>query len=118
MAEHTPGPWEATDRPGQGWQICARVPHLDQAVAIQEVPITPRVQIGDDGKVYVVLSYETFNQFPSDNWLEMQAANARLFAAAPDLLKALRHLLTNPNGDLWRREARAAIKKAEEESNG
>ena len=88
MAEHTPEPWEATDRPGQGWQIRARVPHLDRAVTIQEVPIRPQVTIGDDGKVYVTVSYESFNQFPSDDWLKMQAANAILMAAAPELLKA------------------------------
>nr|OAP95151.1 hypothetical protein A4U53_18185 [Rhizobium leguminosarum] len=40
-------------------------------------------------------------------------ANARLIAAAPDLLDALKGLLSSPTHEGWQGEARAAIAKAE-----
>ena len=45
--------------------------------------------------------------------LEGQEANARLIAAAPELLEALKWAVDNPNDDAyWIEQARAAILKA------
>lgn len=91
VGEHTPEPWEAKDVPGQGWQIHARVPELDRTAMIQEVPIQPQLSIAD-GKVYVCLSYESFVQFPSDDWEKMQTANAQLMVEAPTQAARIKEL--------------------------
>ncbi len=120
MSKHTPGPWEVRGPDGTGWQVHAHVPSLDRATTIEQIPIRPTVSISDDGKVYVCLSYEDWRQFPSDDWREMQAANARLIAAAAELYEALGELVAchegggfvEPDASLLA-QARAAIAKAE-----
>ena len=86
--KHTPGPWIHSNEKGQGHQIRAHVPYLDREVEIQHVPIKPSLVVGNDGKVYAVIEYETCTPIGPSCWLEMQAANARLIAAAPELLAA------------------------------
>lgn len=76
MSGHTPGPWlsivEVSD--GGGWR--------DKRQSIQ---------VWDDDMQHLIASYTTeYSEYPSD---EMNAANARLIAAAPDLLEALNDLL-------------------------
>lgn len=122
MSKHTPGPWEFRRPHNQSEGIWARIPHLDKAAMTVEIPITPQLRVGEDGKVFALLAYESWNQFPSDNWLEMQAANARLIAAAPDMLSALERVLREfPAITLHQqysiRIIAAAIKKATEGSN-
>jgi len=90
---HTPGPWEAAERG-------------DYA----DFDGDSRVILGDDRRIAVV----------QDSGSIEDAANARLIAAAPDMLEALHTLIINNRmgvtGQLARAgwaKARAAISKAE-----
>lgn len=94
----TPGPWEARDEKGAGLQILAVADigsSLDSAGSRQvlqplyKVSIKPTLSVGDDGRVHMLLSYEDWRQFPTVNFKEMQRANARLIASAPELFEAL-----------------------------
>lgn len=107
-AQHTPGPWESVKEDGDEWwfggtggrQICIRA-------------------VG--GK-----SWESFAVLGAEEAETEADANARLIAAAPELLEALRsavHLYTQYglvsgapvdgiSGGQWVNEARAAIAKA------
>ena len=103
--KHTSGPWEAKKVSGAGLQIWATVdlgPSEHEGAdrvsgpllqPIYRVEIKPSLVVGDDGKAYAMLSYEDWRQFPSIRFKEMQEANARLIAAAPDLLSALEELV-------------------------
>ena len=67
--------------------------------------------IKDNGLVLAHVWFNRYDQLP----LEAKA-NARLIAAAPDLLEALKVLLDNKDNNEWltgETAARAAIKKAE-----
>ena len=96
--KHTPGPWTVT-ADGAGWYIeCA--PERGHSVA------------------YIMAEIGEEDPDTSDDEKE---ANARLIAAAPDLLEALQWLVDIlPDPDLdndelqrtWTRRARAAIAKA------
>ena len=90
--QHTPEPWKARHCGGNKWEIVAASPHvkgLTQTVAELNGPWGP------------------------DNY----AANARLIAAAPELLGALQYMLRNAEADGWSemlcKPARAAIAHAE-----
>jgi len=96
--KHTPGPWELRNVPGAGLQIWALADlGLDERRQVVQplyrVDIHPSLKVGDDGKVYVMLSYEDWRQFPTTQFDEMQKANGQLMAAAPDLLKACKAAL-------------------------
>ena len=96
MSKHTPGPW----------LIEAQNSHTG---AIATVHNTTDVWV----------------EIWSENWIvtgmgpEEQSANARLIAAAPDLLEALKEIIAAADGDGWNQldasfaTARAAIAKAE-----
>ena len=107
-AKHTPGPWEISqDQPGIG-----EVPEIGISAT------NPRT-----GNVYMVATAIPCGSGRLDRDLmpEMTAANARLIAAAPDMLRALELIV---NSDMAQREedegkistelahARAAIAKA------
>ena len=96
--KHTPGPW-AVDSDGSGWYIEA----------------TP-----ERGHSLAFIASPEFQEEPDTSASEAEA-NARLIAAAPDLLEALQWLVDIlPDPDLdndelqrtWTRRARAAIAKA------
>jgi hypothetical protein len=106
----TPGPWTLIDSPSAGLEIHAAVDlgrekqcH-DESVPtgpvlrrLYEVSLKPSVRIGEDGRAHVMLAYEEWRQFPTVNFQEMQRANARLMADAPNLyaeVVALRASLT------------------------
>lgn len=91
--EHTPGPWEARFNSSQGWTIWASVnlgrdENNGVIQPIYEVGLKPQLMVNPNGTVSASLSYDSWRQFPSVKFDEMQAANASLISAAPDLLAA------------------------------
>ena len=66
MNTHTPGPWEWADVPGAGLQISG--------------PYKGRTRL---------MFSDIWRQFPEREWDATMVANARLAAAAPELLEAL-----------------------------
>lgn len=87
MSQHTPGPW-AFVQGGSG-----------------DFP-TWNVRLGDRGLITL----------PATASMETMDADARLIAAAPDLLNAVRFLLSNPDNRISSADlnaAHAAIAKAE-----
>lgn len=92
---HTPGPWEARDVSGAGWQIYAKVGEWNNAHC-DVVHFTPlhnmSIRATKDGKLVGMIAYESWVQFKSANIEEQWAANAKLCAAAPDLLQAVEFL--------------------------
>lgn len=92
-AKHTPGPWDfACDSYG-------KVLHSKKACVFTNIK-------GDNGDYLQTVAAKI------ENWKD-----ARLIAAAPDLLAALKHLVRYDFGDSdGAKEARAAIAKAEGEA--
>lgn len=86
--KHTPGPWELEDAGNNTFEIRARVNvGRDEGGGVLQ-PISslqPSLMVGKDGRVYASLVYDSYRQFPSLDFLEMQRANAQLMTAAPDL---------------------------------
>lgn len=85
-AKHTPGPWIAEDCIGAGWKIKGVIPFEAECVEY-------RMKAAEQ-MIFEMVAYERWVQFEPQNWKDMQAANARLIAAAPDLLEAVEKLLT------------------------
>jgi hypothetical protein len=90
ITKHTPGPWKAAERTG----------------------VIRRLHNGDKTEVFLILQHN------EDSWTEADA-NAKLVTAAPELLEALKelvswsaHLPWAANEDLIK--SREAIKKATE----
>ena len=98
---HTPGPWEVGR--GAGW-IVTRPHAVGRREAALAIGMTP---------AYSLISAPTCKWF-KDGEAE---ANARLIAAAPDLLAALEALADVPDVQGWPEtdQARAAIAKAKGE---
>jgi hypothetical protein len=93
--EYTKGEWKVKNIPSHGLEIFAEVnigndENGGVLQPIYNVDIKPYVRIGDDGKAYVIIAYESWRQFPSVNFQKMQKANAQLIAAAPELYGALK----------------------------
>jgi len=93
---YTKGEWKFEDIPGRGMIITAYIEKPKQMQPIYNVSIRPQVEITDDGRLCVTLSYSDWRQFPSDDWREMQRANGRLMTSAPELLEACKEVLNMP----------------------
>lgn len=78
-AQHTPGPWF--------WKNATATSGKLNTVSVQEI-------YADRGEhIYEMVAYTTENVFGSDTRIGGTDANARLIAAAPDLLDALHSAL-------------------------
>lgn len=120
---HTPGPWEARDVAGAGWQIYAKMAEWnDKHCSI--VRFTPQHSMSfhatKDGKIVGMIAYEEWVQFKSDAVEKQWEANAKLVGAAPEMyeaLNAIRGLLALEDCDwataIIRDQVRAALEKAE-----
>lgn len=81
QAKHTPGPWHAVKSSSNGWEI--------RGVLGAPPECRNMVEFSYSSDKPVLLFLEPWHQFPNAEWDEMQEANARLIAAAPELLEAL-----------------------------
>lgn len=108
----TPGPWFVFDQRASvmrelGWEG----PAVD-AILISSLSPKDAVEAGGDNCIVARISFNNRD----DELGESNIADARLIAAAPDLLKALAELMCTPQDRLGRpdawQSARAAIAKA------
>lgn len=95
-AKHTPGAWKVSENKTRSG-CAAKVVSIDKGYVVAEAFSSPSANI----------KYK-------DLWGEAEA-NARLIAAAPELMVALEGLLSSPNSNLHHNVARAAIAKAKGE---
>ena len=94
---HTKGPWVAKNVPSAGWEIFAKIPEMekykcsDGGYPIWKVPLDNHMTAGEEPQA--IIGYEPWIQFPPKWWIEMTAANAQLFSAAPELLEACKEAM-------------------------
>ncbi len=108
--QHTPGPWKAKHTSGAGLSVHADV---SKALGPRYSHDCPIYHFGNDACT-MNIAYELWTQFPRAEWDAMQEANARLIAAAPDLLEFAKEWLDRQGTDenYMVMKARAAIAKA------
>jgi hypothetical protein len=117
---HTPGPWEARDVAGAGWQIYAKVSEWnDKHCSIVRFSPLQNMTLyaKKDGSIVGMMAYEEWVQFQSKIIEEQWAGNAKLAAAAPDLLSVAQFIVQATVGNIPPgivQAAKDAIKKAEE----
>lgn len=107
--KHTPGPWKAKHTPSAGLSVHANV---SKALGPRYSDDCPIYHLGNDACT-MSLAYELWTQFPRAEWDAMQEANARLIAAAPELLDSLRALTHSLDPDHFEHDdQREAFKQA------
>jgi hypothetical protein len=94
MSNHTPGPWAAKHTVGAGWSVKMAKPRPDYT---EPDPVCS-------------MAWWQFDK-PGIIDDDISGANAKLIAAAPELLKALQDILLFDSA-LSQENARAAIRKA------
>lgn len=83
--DYTKGPWKFEDRPGTGQLILAKTP--------DDESIRNHVEFHYKAGVYVPIYTSVWVQFTSKSYKEMQVANGKLMAAAPDMYEALKAII-------------------------
>jgi hypothetical protein len=101
MSKHTPGPWVVRDD-GHDYLW----PLID----------AENVGAGHYASIAIAIQRDPHPQHRGGIDAATAAANARLIAAAPELLNALKQLVDTPVSDSAYRAARAAIARAEGET--
>lgn len=129
MTKHTPGPWEVYNVSGGEIGIRAKLIEfkIDEPLTFFCVPTNKDVhfKLDDTGKLWGHISYSQWVQFYPKEWTDRQEANARLIAAAPDLLELVKSAIelgrlegkserNIVNWPKWFTEAKQAIAKATE----
>ena len=118
MSEHAPGPWECRDIAGAGLGVFA---NISSVMGEEFAELAMIYDVGVCRAPTFQIACERWVQFAQPHWTIMQKANARLMAAAPELLEAAQHALglveeLTERGELvqWSREKqlREAIAKA------
>jgi hypothetical protein len=109
MSTHTPAPWVLTIRPGMG--------KASSDATVAEINLSLERGQAYRGSIAYMQSAEHIDGIGKDELI----ANARLIAAAPDMLEVLQRLVRDNAGvtheylHIIRDKARAAIAKATEE---
>lgn len=123
-AKHTSGPWTFYDAPGAGLQICAtagaianQVKYFAEPAFNSEAHVMEFTLRMKHSTQPIGIADERWVQFEPKGWHEMQEANARLIAAAPELLEACERALEALELEYGEGSAdylTAAIRKAKE----
>jgi hypothetical protein len=88
--KHCPGPWKLVDLKGAGLQIHATPTQTKFGVyKFVEGKIVKIYTLRKDPATIGVAD-ESWIQFPTEEWDEMQRANGYLIAAAPEMYEALK----------------------------
>jgi len=106
--KHTPGPWKWENIPSAGFDIKAKIAFFKnkKPLSFFQLPTqnTIRFQLNERGELWGSISYETWVQFKSVKWKEMQKANARLIAKCPTMYKYIKK-----KADMGCKEAKAIL---------
>ena len=90
--KHTPTPWYFEERIGAGLEIYGPIPQTEDCAEFVLAATNQPLYRINNREPSICIAYETWLQFPTNHWTEMQKANAafivRAVNAHEDLLKA------------------------------
>lgn len=111
MSGYTPGPWTYKNRVGAGLEIYGgRTPNELKRDATEGSTKLERLILQMTQPIH--LAFEPWVQFPTNEWDEMQEANARLIAQAPRMAELLLFVCANGLHGDTRDDIMAVLKEA------